>query len=97
MLVAEAGIATARAMFAGLGLSKEEAEKRIGVLGSDLRWAGGPAATRSSEAAGLLSLEDLLSRGALDEEETVEDDADAAHCYSSGTTGNPKVRHGVAH
>jgi acyl-coenzyme A synthetase/AMP-(fatty) acid ligase len=95
VLTAEEGISTVRAMFAEIGLSKAEADKRIVVLGSDLRWAGGPAATSRPEAAGLLSLEELFSRGTLEKEETFE--GAAVHetvylCYSSGTTGNPKVR-----
>ncbi|KAJ6487695.1 AMP binding protein [Mycena sanguinolenta] len=93
IFTAEEGISTVRAMFAELGLSKAEAEKRIVVLGSDLRWAGGPGVKRSPEAAGLLPWEDLLSRGVLEKEELFE--GAAAHetvylCYSSGTTGNPK-------
>ncbi|KAJ7359708.1 AMP binding protein [Mycena albidolilacea] len=93
VLTAEEGISTVRAMFADIGLSNAEADKRILVLGSDLRWAGGPAATSRPEAAGLLSLEELFSRGTLKKEETFE--GAAVHetvylCYSSGTTGNPK-------
>ncbi|KAJ6557890.1 AMP binding protein [Mycena capillaripes] len=95
VFTAEEGISTVRAMFTELGLSKAEAEKRIVVVGNDLRWAGGPAAKPASEVAGLVTLEDLLSRGTLDKEETFEG-ADAHEtvylCYSSGTTGNPKVR-----
>lgn len=95
MFTAEEGISTVRAMFAELGLSKAEAEKRIVILGNDLRWAGGPAVKPVPETAGLVTLEDLLSRGKLDKEETFEG-ADANEtvylCYSSGTTGNPKVR-----
>ncbi|KAJ7918390.1 AMP binding protein [Mycena leptocephala] len=93
VLTAEEGLSTVRAMFAELGLSKVEAEKRIVVLGSDLRWAGGPAATLSPDAAGLLSLDDLLVRGTMDKEETFEGAAaneTVYLCYSSGTTGKPK-------
>jgi acyl-coenzyme A synthetase/AMP-(fatty) acid ligase len=94
VLTAEEGLSTVRAMFAELGLSKVEAEKRIVVLGSDLRWAGGPAATLSPDAVGLLSLDDLLVRGTMDKEETFEGAAaneTVYLCYSSGTTGKPKV------
>ncbi|KAF8162515.1 AMP binding protein [Mycena galopus ATCC 62051] len=85
VLTAEEGISTVRAMFTELGFSKADADQRIVVLGSDLRWAGGPAAAR-----------DLLSRGTLSKEESFE--GAAAHetvylCYSSGTTGNPKTTH----
>ncbi|KAF7351417.1 4-coumarate--CoA ligase-like 7 [Mycena sanguinolenta] len=93
VFTAEEGISTVRAMFAELGLSKAEAEKRIVVLGNDLRWAGGPAVSRSLDAAGLLPWEDLLSRGVLEKEEPFEGAAaqeTAYLCYSSGTTGNPK-------
>ncbi|KAF8217933.1 AMP binding protein [Mycena galopus ATCC 62051] len=93
VLTAEEGISTVQAMFAEMGLSKADANHKIVVLGSDLRWAGGPAATRHPEGVGLSFLEDLISRGILEKEETF--DGAAAHetiylCYSSGTTGNPK-------
>ncbi|KAJ7665919.1 AMP binding protein [Mycena polygramma] len=93
VLTAEEGISVVRAMFAEIGLSKADADKRIVVLGNDLRWAGGPAAKPSPEAAGLVTFENLISQGTLDKEEAF--DGAAAHetmylCYSSGTTGNPK-------
>ncbi|KAJ7432182.1 AMP binding protein [Mycena galericulata] len=93
IFTAEQGISTVKKMFAEIGLSKEEGDKRIVVLPADLRWAGGPAAKVVPDAAGLVLLGDLLSRGALAEEEKFE--GSAAHetvylCYSSGTTGKPK-------
>ncbi|KAJ7185864.1 AMP binding protein [Mycena filopes] len=89
----EEGASTVRGMFAEMGLSKAEGDQRIVILGDDLRWAGGPTATPGPAAAGLVSLTDLLSRGALDKEEAF--DGSAANetvllCYSSGTTGKPK-------
>ncbi|KAJ7735767.1 AMP binding protein [Mycena metata] len=93
VLTTAEGVSTVREMFAGLGLSKEEGDKKIVVLGDDLRWAGGPAATANPAAAGLVSLVDLLSRGKLDKEETFEGpaaDETVLLCYSSGTTGKPK-------
>ncbi|KAJ7443815.1 AMP binding protein [Mycena latifolia] len=93
VLTAEEGLPIVRGMFAELGLSKAESDKRIVVLGNDLRWAGGPAAAAAPDAAGLVMLADLLSRGTLDKEEQFE--GAGAHetvylCYSSGTTGKPK-------
>ncbi|KAJ6609065.1 AMP binding protein [Mycena sp. CBHHK59/15] len=93
LIAAEEGISTVRKMFSELGISKEEGDKRIIVLGRDLRWAGGPAAQLGSGVVGLLSMEDLLRRGKIDEEENF--DGPLAHetlyvCYSSGTTGKPK-------
>lgn len=81
-------------MFSELGITKEEADKRTVVLGSDLRWAGGPGAVGNPDTVGLLKMEDLLSRGAMEHEEKFE--GSQAHetvylCYSSGTTGKPKV------
>lgn len=89
----EEGLATVAEMFQLLGVDKTEALKRIIVLGSTLKWAGGPAVPRKAETAGLLQMEDLLTRGVLEEEEKF--DGKLAHetvylCYSSGTTGKPK-------
>ncbi|KAF8162516.1 hypothetical protein K438DRAFT_1858718 [Mycena galopus ATCC 62051] len=56
--------------------------ERIVVLGRDLRWAGGPAATHRPEAG---TLEESFEGPAT--RETV------YLCYSSGTTGNPKTTH----
>ncbi|KAJ7099957.1 AMP binding protein [Mycena belliarum] len=93
VLTAEEGIPVVRAMFADLGFSKAEGDRHIVVLGKDLQWAGGPAAAPAPEATGLVTLADLLMRGALDREEMFE--GEDAHetvllCYSSGTTGKPK-------
>jgi acyl-coenzyme A synthetase/AMP-(fatty) acid ligase len=98
VLTSEEGISTVKDMFAELGLSKAEGDKRIIVMGNDLSWAGGPAAAAPPAAAGLLPLADLFSRGALEKEELFEG-ADAHEtvylCYSSGTTGKPKVRNSI--
>ncbi|KAJ6497728.1 AMP binding protein [Mycena sanguinolenta] len=93
ILTTEDGLSVVREMFAELGLAKEEGEKRIIVLGQDLRWAGGPSAPASPASKGLLRMPDLLTRGKLDQEEKFE--GSNAHetlyiCYSSGTTGKPK-------
>ncbi|KAJ7829703.1 AMP binding protein [Mycena leptocephala] len=93
ILTAEEGISTVRAMFAELGLSKDDGDKRTIVLSNDLRWAGGPAVKALPDAAGFLGFGDLLSRGQLVEEEKFEGAAaleTAYLCYSSGTTGKPK-------
>ena len=74
-------------MFKQFGLSHTEADKRIIVLGAGLEWAGGPAAPRKPEFAGLLRMEDLLCRGVLKQEEKFEgkDSHETAYlCYSSG-------------
>ncbi|KAF7316064.1 AMP binding protein [Mycena indigotica] len=74
-----------------LGLSSAEAGKRIVVVPDDLSWAGGPASPRPDH----LNLVDLLGLGTLEKEESFDGVADketALLCYSSGTTGKPKVR-----
>ncbi|KAJ7185860.1 AMP binding protein [Mycena filopes] len=93
LVTAEDGIDIVRAMFAELGVSREEGDARTVVVGRDLRWAGGPAAPPKPSCSGLLTLSDLLTRGELEREELFE--GPLAHetvylCYSSGTTGNPK-------
>ncbi|KAJ7782751.1 AMP binding protein [Mycena metata] len=92
----EDGLDVVRKMFAEIGVPKAEAEKRIVVLGNDLRWAGGPSAPRSPTSAGLARMEDFLDKGALKEEEKFEGSAaneTVYLCYSSGTTGKPKTTH----
>jgi 4-coumarate--CoA ligase len=95
VLASEEGISTVKDMFAELGFSNAERDKRIIVIGNDLSWAGGPAAAAPPAAAGLIPLADLFSRGTLEKEELFEG-PDAQEtvflCYSSGTTGKPKVR-----
>jgi 4-coumarate--CoA ligase len=93
VMTSEEGLATVMAMFKQVGVSAAEAAERIVILGRSLEWAGGPAYPRRPESAGLLLMEDLLTRGVLNEEEKF--DGKAAHetvylCYSSGTTGKPK-------
>ncbi|KAJ7430584.1 AMP binding protein [Mycena galericulata] len=93
LFTAEDGLQVVEAMYSELGIARDEGQKRTVVLGRDLRWAGGPGATRSAGALGLLTMEDLLSRGTLNEEQKFE--GSKAHetvylCYSSGTTGKPK-------
>ncbi|KAF8178582.1 AMP binding protein [Mycena galopus ATCC 62051] len=93
ILTTEDGLSVVQEMFAEIGLAKDEAEKRIIVLGQDLRWAGGPSAPSSPASQGLLRMEDLLNKGKLDQEEKFEgSDANETVyiCYSSGTTGKPK-------
>ncbi|KAK7044894.1 4-coumarate--CoA ligase-like 7, partial [Favolaschia claudopus] len=92
VITTEDGIKTIREMFAKLGITKEEGDKRIIVIGRGLQWAGGPSAKPSAEAAGLLTMEALLNGGKLKEEENF--DGPLIHetafiCYSSGTTGSP--------
>ncbi|KAJ7616223.1 AMP binding protein [Mycena polygramma] len=93
LFTAENGIGTVRAMFAELGIGRDEGDMRTVVLPSDLRWAGGPEVALRPECAGLLTLHDLLGRGKLAKESQFE--GELAHetvylCYSSGTTGKPK-------
>ncbi|KAJ7665922.1 AMP binding protein [Mycena polygramma] len=93
LITAEDGIDTVRAMFAELGIERDEGDRRTVVLPHDLRWAGGPSAALRPECCGLLTLTDLLVRGKLEQEEQFE--GALAHetvylCYSSGTTGKPK-------
>ncbi|KAF5322581.1 hypothetical protein D9619_001914 [Psilocybe cf. subviscida] len=89
----EDGVPTARETLQGLGLSKDEINKRIVVMTDGLDWAGGPSAPRKPESAGLLSAADLLRLGSLSEEEKFvgESTNETVYlCYSSGTTGKPK-------
>ncbi|KAF8345975.1 AMP binding protein [Amanita rubescens] len=93
IFTSEEGLAVARETLQNLGLTDDQADRKIVVLGSSLDWAGGPAAPRKAEAAGLLHMEDLLKLGSLTEGERF--DGRLAHetvylCYSSGTTGKPK-------
>lgn len=86
-------LAVALEMLKGLGMSHADAEKRVILTTQSFAWVGGPATQESSK--GLITFEQLLSLGELPEEERF--DGEAAHetvllCYSSGTTGQPKVR-----
>ncbi|KAJ6495728.1 AMP binding protein [Mycena vitilis] len=93
ILASEDNVAVVREMLAESGISREEADKRIIVLGNDLRWAGGPSALPNTAVAGLLKMEDLLNLGKLDQEEKFEGplaNETVYICYSSGTTGKPK-------
>ncbi|KAJ7443825.1 AMP binding protein [Mycena latifolia] len=93
LITSEDGVGNARAMFAQLGVSRKDGDKRIIVLRRDLRWAGGPGAKPSPEASGLLTMEDLLKGGKLDQEEKFDgalSNETTYLCYSSGTTGKPK-------
>ncbi|KAJ7665916.1 AMP binding protein [Mycena polygramma] len=93
VITTEDGVKTVRAMFAELGVAKREGDRRIIVVGRDLRWAGGPAAQLSADVAGLLTMEELLKGGTLEHEERFDGDLSnetAYLCYSSGTTGKPK-------
>ncbi|KAF8633434.1 hypothetical protein AX17_004604 [Amanita inopinata Kibby_2008] len=93
ILTSEDGLGTVRETLKNLGLGREEADRRIIVLGNSLDWAGGPAAPHMPEAAGLLRMEDLLKLGTLTEEEKFEGrlaQETVYLCYSSGTTGKPK-------
>lgn len=83
----EDGVPTARETLQGLGLSKDEINKRIVVMTDGLDWAGGPSAPRKPESAGLLSAADLLRLGSLSEEEKFvgESTNETVYlCYSSG-------------
>lgn len=87
LVTSEEGLPVVRQTFQELGLNKTEADKRIVVLPQSLKWAGGPDAPRSPDAAGLLELGDLLGKGALGAEERFDgDDANETVylCYSSG-------------
>ncbi|KAJ6576829.1 AMP binding protein [Mycena sp. CBHHK59/15] len=89
----EDGLAVVWQMFSEIGMTKDEADKRIIVLGNDLCWVGGPSMSPNPAAAGLARMEDLLGTGKLSQEEKFEDslaNETVYMCYSSGTTGNPK-------
>ncbi|KAJ7449083.1 AMP binding protein [Mycena galericulata] len=93
VITTDDGLSNVRAMFAELGVARAEGDRRIIVLTQDLTWAGGPAAKQSSDAAGLVTMEELLKGGRLPQEEKFDGalSAETAYlCYSSGTTGKPK-------
>ncbi|KAJ7432184.1 AMP binding protein, partial [Mycena galericulata] len=95
IFTAEEGITTVREMFAELGIPKDEGDAWTIVLARDLQWAGGPQAALTPACVGLLTLDDLLARGTLAHEEKFDGelaDETTYLCYSSGTTGKPKVR-----
>lgn len=88
MFSSEDGVATVFEMFKQLGLSKTEAERRIVLMPNGLQWAGGPAIAVKPELAGLLQVPDLLTLGALKEEEKFEGsqaNETVYLCYSSGS------------
>ncbi|KAF7326086.1 4-coumarate--CoA ligase-like 7 [Mycena kentingensis (nom. inval.)] len=94
VIAADEGVDIVRGMFAKLGIAREDGDARVVVTcRGDLRWAGGPGTPLHPLATGLLRMEDLLSLGALEEEERFDGDLSdetAYLCYSSGTTGKPK-------
>ncbi|KAF8688769.1 hypothetical protein AX14_003417 [Amanita brunnescens Koide BX004] len=92
-LTSEDGLATTQEALRNLGLTGDQVNERIVVLGSSLGWLGGPAAPGKAEAAGHVHMEGLLKPGSLTEEEKF--DGSLAHetvylCYSSGTTEKSK-------
>lgn len=75
------------AMFKHIGVSEDEARRRLVVLD----FGGHGAETARME--GVLGLDDLLGHGALQEEEKFigpQANETLLLCYSSGTTGKPK-------
>lgn len=84
ILTSEEGILTVLEMLKSLNVEKDEARKRLIVLGNCLSWAGGPSAPKPSNT--FLPMEALLQTGSLSQEEKFE--GDNAHetvylCYSS--------------
>ncbi|KAM6502495.1 AMP binding protein [Amanita muscaria] len=93
VLTTEEGLPIVQETLRGLGFPDDQANKKIVVLGNTLEWAGGPAAPRSTDASGLIYMDDLLKLGILPEEEKFEGNLSYETvflCYSSGTTGKPK-------
>lgn len=83
----EDGVPTIRETLQGLGLTKDEINKRIVVMADSLDWIGGPTVPRKPASAGLLSVADLLKLGSLNEEEKFDGeltDETVYLCYSSG-------------
>ncbi|KAJ7196467.1 AMP binding protein [Mycena pura] len=96
LITSEDGLGAVRAMFAELGVPRSEGDRRTIVMRRDLQWARGPAAESNPEAAGLLTMEDLLKGGKMRQEEQFAGDLSNETvflCYSSGTTGKPKTTH----
>jgi 4-coumarate--CoA ligase len=80
-------VPTVFSMFKHIGLSEDEARRRLVVLDLDGRGA------EIAREVGVLGLADLLGHGSLSEEEKVvgsQADESQLLCYSSGTTGKPK-------
>lgn len=87
MFTSEAGLPTVLEMFKSLGVSFQEAQKKIIVIGDGLGWANGPTAPIAKGTAGFTRLEDLLDKGALKTEEKFEGEQaneTVFMCYSSG-------------
>lgn len=87
------GLATVRAMFKESGSSEEG---RIVLLDEDesLAWASGNPKGAVAKPLGLVHFEDLIGLGSLEMEEKFEGEQaneTCILCYSSGTTGKPKV------
>ncbi|KAJ4471616.1 AMP binding protein [Lentinula aciculospora] len=75
--------------------SKRNAERRIILLPDDFDWVPGAKKTDGQKLiSGLVTLEDLLKLGKLEQEEQFEgiqaEQETVFLCYSSGTTGKPK-------
>ncbi|KAJ8076859.1 hypothetical protein PM082_001282 [Marasmius tenuissimus] len=89
------GLPAVRDMFKTLNIPTSQGDKRIILLSDGFTWAGGSAAPSRPEGQGLLKMEDLLARGTLTREELFEGETAKSEtaflCYSSGTTGKPKV------
>jgi 4-coumarate--CoA ligase len=85
------GLNIVRQMFAAQGINGDD---RIIVITNGFGWAGGPESPVPSELRKYTLIGDLFNLGKLPEEEKF--DGQDCHetaflCYSSGTTGKPKV------
>ena len=92
--VAQELLPVVQEMFKEVGISAEEGQRRVVVIGHDLGWAKRSGfAPRKPSSTGLIQWEELLSLGSLPHEEMLDGDRvneTAMICYSSGTTGKPK-------
>ncbi|KAJ7928469.1 AMP binding protein [Mycena leptocephala] len=87
----EEGLSVVREMLAERGIVKNDADKRIIVLGNDLRWAGGPSTPQSRATDGLMKLEDFLNKGKLATRKSLKVQWPTKRSiYAIGTTGKPK-------
>jgi acyl-CoA synthetase (AMP-forming)/AMP-acid ligase II len=91
--VSEELVSVVREMFRLLGISEQEGERRMIVIGHGLDWVNSDHGKKPRGTSAATAWEELLTMGSLGEEAKFDDrygDETVFLCYSSGTTGKPK-------